>query len=261
MTAWDEDTSGAGDAGVLEAEATTADPLAAAQSELVFRCPAELMGRIPSPIPAARGLPDWLRTMPAEAFSALVDGVDDTLKRCPPFVDAMSEGFLIPLVSDLHVRDGAFTWDADWPQERSLPYPRAPIGLHDPAQTTGTPFHDPDAFTVKLHNLWTLEAPRGWSVLFTHPVNREDLPFRTLTGLVDCDRYRDGFIHFPAVWRDMGFTGTLPAGTPIAQAFPIRRDRLAHVIAPMSPAQTQAARDLAVEMGRERGVYRKRFRR
>ena len=38
---------------------------------LTFRCPAELDGLIPPPVPAALGLPDWLKAMPAQAFNAL----------------------------------------------------------------------------------------------------------------------------------------------------------------------------------------------
>jgi len=67
--------------------------------------------------------------------------------------------------------------------------------------------------------LWTIEAPEGYALLFTHPVNRFGLPFTTLTGLVDCDRYYDTWIHFPARWNDVNFSGVLPKGTPIAQRF------------------------------------------
>jgi hypothetical protein len=55
---------------------------------------------------------------------------------------------------------------------------------------------DSDRFLIKFHNLWIIEAPDGYAVLFTHPFNRFDLPFTTLTGLVDCDRYHDNWIHF-----------------------------------------------------------------
>ena len=70
---------------------------------LTFRCPKELEGLLPAPMPAASGLPDWLKTMPQQAFSAVVAAEDDTVKRCPPFVDAMTSGFLIPLICDVSV--------------------------------------------------------------------------------------------------------------------------------------------------------------
>jgi hypothetical protein len=225
---------------------------------LTFRCPGALEGWAPPPTPAASGLPDWLKTMPQQAFSALASGDDDTVKRCPPFVDAMTHGFLIPLICDLTVDNGEFAWDCDLPSGGD--FPRAPIGFHDAGQVAGTPLFDADRFLIKFHNLWTIEAPDGYSLLFTHPVNRFDLPFTTLTGLVDCDRYRDAWIHFPAHWHDAGFKGVLPRGTPVAQCIPIRRETWAARTASLSEEETQRAHDLMIAIGREKGVYRRRFR-
>lgn len=39
---------------------------------LTFRCPKELEGLLPPPIPAAQGLPDWLKTMPQEVSSEIM---------------------------------------------------------------------------------------------------------------------------------------------------------------------------------------------
>lgn len=227
---------------------------------LIFRCPKELDGRLPPPTPAVEGLPGWIKTMPAQAFSAVVSADDDTVKRCPPFIDAMTCGFLIPLICDLTVENGEFSWDNDLPPGNSVSYPRSPIGFHDPGQVTGTPLFDADRFLFKFHNLWTIEAPDGYSLLFTHPVNRFELPFTTLTGLVDCDRYHDAWIHFPAQWRDADFSGVLPRGTPVAQCFPIKREKWAELTATFSDEDTQRTHDLVADIGREKGVYRRRFR-
>jgi hypothetical protein len=228
---------------------------------LTFRCPAELLDRLPPPTPALQGLPDWLKAMPAQAASALSAGDDDdTVKRCPPFIDAMTCGYLIPLFCDVTVEDGEFVWDDDLPVGGSVAFARSPIGLHDPGQVAGTPLFDPDRYVIKFHNLWTIEAPPGWSLLFSHPANRFDLPFHTLTGLVDCDRFKDAWINFPAVWRDPGFRGVLRKGTPVAQVFPIKREAWEVRTAPFDEAETQAAHDLLGDIRRERGVYRRRFR-
>ncbi len=227
---------------------------------LTFRCPKRLEGVAPPPVPAVQGLPSWLRSMPAQAFSGLSDGEDDTVKRCPPFVDAMTGGFLMPLISDLRVENGEFIWDDDLPADEGDSFPRGPIGFHDPGQVQGTPLFDQDRFLIKFHNLWTIEAPEGYAVLFTHPVNRFDLPFTTLTGLVDCDRYHDVWIHFPAQWRDENFSGVLPRGTPVAQCFAVKRETWTARLATFTDDETHRARDLMAEIGQEKGVYRRRFR-
>ena len=227
---------------------------------LTFRCPKELEGLAPPPVPAPLGLPGWLKAMPGQAFSALVGGEDDTVKRCPPFIDAMTRGFLIPLTCDLKVENGEFSWDNDLPPGGAAGFARSPIGFHDSGQVTGTPLFDADRFLIKFHNFWTIEAPDGYSLLFTHPVNRFDLPFTTLTGLVDCDRYRDAWIHFPAHWRDDNFSGVLPKGTPVAQCIPIKRENWVMRTTTLSDEETQRAHDLMMTIGREKGVYRRRFR-
>lgn len=227
---------------------------------LTFRCPAALAGLTPPPVPAAQGLPNWLRTMPQRAFSAIAGGEDDTLKRCPPFVDAMTSGFLMPLICDVRVENGEFAWDADLPLLQNAALPRSPMSLHDPGQAAGSPLAKEDRVLVKFHNHWTIEAPDGWSVLFTHPLNRFDLPFETLTGLVDCDRYSETWIQFPAVWRDEGFSGVLERGTPVAQCIPVRRESWTAAVEAMSDGQLKRAEDLAVEIGGEAGIYRRRFR-
>ncbi len=233
----------------------------ASQSQtLTFRCPPELDGWLPPPRPAVQGLPDWLRTMPQRAFSPLAGADDDTVKRCPPFVDAMTAGFLIPLMCDLRVENGEFSWEEDMPASRSVNFVRSPLGLHDAAQVAGTPLAAEDRFLLKFHNLWTIEAPDGYALMFTHPVNRFDLPFTTFTGLVDSDRYHQTWIHFPAQWRDEGFSGVLPKGTPIAQCFPVRRETWSARIETQGEAQAQAAHDLMSDIARESGVYRRRFR-
>ena len=74
-----------------------------------FRCPAELHGKLPAPLPATLGLPGWLKAMPTQAYNAFNMREEDTIKRCPPFVDAMTCGFLMPLICDLRI-ENAVPW-------------------------------------------------------------------------------------------------------------------------------------------------------
>ena len=153
--------------------------------KLIFRCPPELAEILPPPVPAVQGLPDWFKALPHTAFNALTQAESQTVKRCPPFIDAMTYGFLIPLPCDLKVENGAFSWDFNVPVNSANNFMRSPIAFHDASQVAGTPYQQGDNFAIKFNNFWTIEAPPGYSLLFTHPVNRADLPFTTLTGLVD----------------------------------------------------------------------------
>lgn len=227
---------------------------------LKFRCPVELEGKLPPPVPASLGLPDWLKAMPTKAFSSINLREEETVKRCPPVVDAMTTGFLLPLICDLKVENGSITWDQDLPSGGPLDYPRSPIGFHDAGQVTGTPLFDADRFVIKFHNLWTVEAPEGYAVYFTHPANRFDLPFTTLSGLVDCDSYTDTWVHFPAHWHDLNFEGVLPRGTPIAQCIPVKRDNWIAETSCFTEEKTQQVQEFRNVMRRETGLYRRKLR-
>jgi hypothetical protein len=227
---------------------------------LTFRCPPGLENLLPRPIPAVQGLPEWFKAMPPKAFNPTM-GIDDlTVKKCPPFIDAMTYGFLIPLPVDLEVRDGEFTWDFETPKGVVSEFTHSPINFHDPSQATGAPFHDDDRFIIKFNNLWTVQAPAGYALLFTHPVNRTDLPFTTLTGLVDCDTFYDSPLNFPARWDNMSFDGVLPKGTPIAQCLPVRRELWSGRFETFSSEDTARLIKVRDAMQRDDGVYRRQFR-
>src|SRR5215813_6870762 len=223
------------------------------QLTLKFRCPRELEGLLPQPVPASLGLPDWLKTMPTKALSPLKFCDEETVKRCPPFVDAMTSGFLIPLICDLRVENSQIIWDNEIPPGGELDFPRSPIGFHDEGQVTGSPLFEADRFVIKFHNLWTIEAPEGYAVFFTHPVNRLDLPFTTLSGLVDCDRYTDTWIHFPAHWHNTSFKGLIPKGTPIAQCITVKRESWIAETSSFTAEETQQVHELRNAIRREPG--------
>jgi hypothetical protein len=232
----------------------------AVDMRLKFRCPPEYEKLIPQPFPAVRGLPDWYRSMPQKSFNPIAAKESLTLKKCPPFIDAMTYGFLIPLPVDLKVQDGEFSWDFDVPEGFVSDYARSPIDFHDPSQVAGTPFFDDDRFIIKFINFWTVEAPAGHSVLFTHPVNRGDLPFRTLTGLVDCDTFHNSPVHFPAHWHDDQFNGVLPKGTPFVQCLPVKREIWSAEIGTLSAEELTRLNETQDLIRRQTDVYRRQYR-
>lgn len=226
---------------------------------LEFRCLPGWKGRLPEPRPAIGALPDWLKAMPKSAVSELLGGgAVRTVKQCPPFVDAMGAGIVFPLIADLTVKDGVFEWDSGLPAHPLARLTRSPIGVHLPEQLTGFPGADPERFAVKFTNGWTMRLPEGWSMLFSHPHNRLDLPFRTLTGLVD--DFAGGFVHFPALWVDEDFEGVLQAGTPVAQAVLVRRTALTLSCREMDAGELAESLELQDALDADPGVYRKRFR-
>ena len=228
--------------------------------KITFRCDPSLLALLPQPVPAKAALPDWLRKMAPRVPSAVHQRPIRTVKQCPPFVDAMTHGFMVLLPCDLHIDKGQFTWDWPLPVLMLENHPRAPLSFHVPEQIAGSPLAVQNHSAIKFNSFWTIALEPGWSLMAVHPVNRLDLPFRLITGLVDADQFNAVGINFPAVWSDPDFSGTLPQGTPIAQCYPVPRGADTLVCEPMTTEQQQGYEALAGRIMAGPGVYRKGFR-
>lgn len=162
------------------------------------------------PKSSTKQVPSWYRTMPG-----VKDGTQ-TVKKCIPFLDSFSMGYHIPLTAD-------FYWDAENNQGKT----NAKESIytdHHKVQTENVvipPEFDPHPH--KWTNHWHIKTPRGYSTLFIHPLNRMDLPFYSFSGVVDTDSH-PLVINFPFVIRK-DFEGVIPAGTPMIQAIPFKRDK------------------------------------
>lgn len=227
---------------------------------ITFRCDPALIDLLPRPVPAKAMLPDWLRRMAPRAASPVHQRSIRTLKQCPPFVDAMSHGFMLLLPCDVTVKAGQFSWNWALPALNVPGHPRAPLSFHVPEQLAGSPLAHVARSALKFNSFWTVELDPGWSLMAVHPVNRDDLPFRLVTGLVDADRFNDVGINFPAVWTDLAFEGVLQRGTPVAQCYPVPREAMTLVCEPMSAARIAAYEAVATKIMDGPGIYRKGYR-
>ena len=223
-----------------------------------FRCDPALAAVLPRPLPATRALPEWLREMPMTAHSDMHGAPVRTVKQCPPFIDAMRAGFVMPLPCEVRYAGGVFSWDWALPAPSLPGHPRAPISFHAAAQVSGAPFGERNL--VKFIGFWTIELPPGWSLLATHPLNRDDLPFRTLTGLVDSDSFHQIGLLFPARWLDPDMECVLPAGTPVAQCIPVQREALALEFAAIEGEAAAEFARVGERVLAAPGVYRDEFR-
>ena len=165
---------------------------------------------IPPPRPASTFIPDWYKKTPPVAEKIL------TAKRCVPIIDALSAGYIIPLAADVH-----------WDSSKENPYwsdaKTDLVSSHYQVQTENFDIDDAyDTRPFKWVNQFHIKTPKGYGMLFTHPINRTDLPFHSFTGFVDTDKH-PLIVNFPFVIKE-GFSGVIPAGTPLIQAIPVKRE-------------------------------------
>ena len=179
-----------------------------------------------APVPAITMVPEWYKSLTLYGDTNDIKnlnpvnhvGTDGTLvdtKKCMPMFDALTSGYYYLLEDDLHVslNDDGFptlTWKGDVMLVDKRPTLQIPVpgNCHQ--------LH----FGFRMN--WFYRTPPGHSVLVTHPMNRYDLPFYTLSGMVDSDIW--GLPVFFSFFLKRDFIGTIPKGTPIMQFIPFKRD-------------------------------------
>ena len=178
------------------------------------------------PVPALKKLPEWFKKKTpftdenSKEQLFFPDGQSNiSIKWCSPFGDALGFGYFILLENDIH-----FGSDENG-QLRTVWHRGGEefVSNHDMKQISDDLI--PEGYRripLKFINFWGIKTPSGYSTFFTHPLNRTELPFITLSGVVDTDSYNQP-VNFPFVIKK-DFEGILEAGTPIAQVIPFKRE-------------------------------------
>lgn len=178
------------------------------------------------PSPIIKYMPKWFRE--ADRF-AKIPGTDEfwvgpdngkipTWKACPALFDIMGTGYALVTpcnieffinekgIIDCKIEDERYKDFCSTRQQ--MPQFEHPHGF----------YRDHFAWFPE----WAVKAPEGYSVLYSSPFNRYDLPFITVAGIIDNDK-----VNLPGTMPFFireGWTGVIPAGTPYAQLLPFKRE-------------------------------------
>lgn len=201
------------------------------------------------PVSMKRLVPDWYKN--AERTYTDKHGEEFLgLKTCAPFLDGLVAGYALVTPVDIHVFKN---------EEGNVEFNWEDCGFDIIGERKGQSGETmPRPAGHELNHLvwvcqWGIKTPKNYSILVTHPLNRFDLPFTTMSAIVDSEVFLNwGNIPF-FIKKD--FTGVIPAGTPIAQLIPIKIDKWIYT---QSWNKTKKGLEYG-EMSRNgRGVY-KRF--
>lgn len=180
--------------------------------------------KLPPPGPARSYIPEWYKKANRFIGGKLQlreYGINKDLKLCVPFLDALTSGYMVELPADLLIQRDELGVSFFWHEEPKFVELRA----KDMAATLPRPAGcDRDLYAWIMH--WSFIVPNGYSALVTHPLNRFDLPFVTTSGIMDTDQYPiAGQVPF---FLRSDFSGVIPAGTPIIQVIPFKREAWQH---------------------------------
>jgi hypothetical protein len=182
---------------------------------------AELL--VKPPQPASKCLPEWYKKM--GAFETQKPEIDDlgsantTAKLCMPFYDSLSAGYIQETWQDIYI-----SANEEDPENPFYNYPTKPGIISHRLNTRvpkGAEFYSTEFTFIPQ---WIPELPRGWSMLYTAPLNRMDLPFVMASGFVDSDKFTQAMDNSQMpFYLKKPFTGLIPKGTPMYQMIPIKR--------------------------------------
>lgn len=186
------------------------------------------------PTPAKVSLPAWYKKL--ESYHDLGNSSEyfknsvrkkasgSTIKKCMPVFDALSAGYMLYTPQDLQVH-----WDS---KEGGRSYEWSDyefIGFHNNSQAGNHPMKDERGMPYpKFANPWTVITPKGYSCLFVQPFHRESV-FEILPGVVDTDTFH-GAVQLPFQFKDPKWEGVIPAGTPMCQVIPFKREQFTHSV-------------------------------
>jgi hypothetical protein len=171
------------------------------------------------PVPMKRVLPEWYKK--AESTYPDKDGNDmPGLKTCMPYTDMMMAGYALVIPVDISVskKDNgelSIEWDRESPAGHFISERPKELGATMPRPYGFAPNH------LVFSGRWGWKTPKGWSTIVTHPFNRVDLPFHTISAFMDSDEFH-GAGNIPFFIRE-DFEGIIKAGTPFAQVIPVKR--------------------------------------
>lgn len=210
----------------------------------------------PHPRPARKFIPKYFASLKPQSEPHPKSG---TVKRCVPFLDALTHGYIIPLWCDVYVRANNGDLTIEFPE--NLPM-QSSLSPHGYAQIKNHPLSSEPYgnIPVKWHNPWGVKTPKGWSCLFTSPLNHLETRFKILDGIVDTDTYYNQ-VNFPFIWTGGDGEFVIQAGTPLVQVIPFKRTETKCVIVQQDEdkrASVNAKLGTALRNGYRRFFWNKR---
>lgn len=177
---------------------------------------------VPPPKPARNYIPQWFKDIPGiNANNVDVDAIgrpNVNVKNCIPFLDGLTSGYIQETWTDIFIREDGGDIDYYFSHEAE---PR-PMSHRDKSSFPPNEHYYEHEFVWRQP--WIPKLPNGYSYIFTHPLSRIDLPFITISAVVDGDKLQYSNNPIVPFYIKKGFTGVIPKGTPMYQFIPFKRE-------------------------------------
>ena len=179
-------------------------------------------GVLDKPKPAIEYIPEWYKkaktnlTDDGKKHTNLDGSPPAGIKKCMPVWDMMTAGYIIETPYDIYVRRINGEPFFEWGQQEAIVFQSI-------EQFQNHPYSRDMNYAVRIVIPWSIKTPKGWSIMVMEPQHHEPGPISCVSGIVDTDNYSLPFNMFLKL-RDANFEGMIPAGTPLVQVIPFKRE-------------------------------------
>jgi hypothetical protein len=184
------------------------------------------------PYPAKKNVPNWYKQMSNYINN---DIKNKTIKKCLPFLDTLTAGYIIPSSNDIkfEVKEVEGKKDIFYvpngntvAQQKGINISTHLHNIYHPVEQIG----GKDSFLAKKnHNFnvfkflspWWIKTPPGYSCLFISPMNNENENYEIIKGIVDTDTQHE--VNFPMFFKKIE-SFFIAKGDPVVQVIPFKRE-------------------------------------
>tara|TARA_Y100000004_G_scaffold191427_1_gene250211 strand:+ start:514 stop:1266 length:753 start_codon:yes stop_codon:yes gene_type:complete len=205
-------------------------------NNIVFKTQLPALVELVPPVPASQMIPEWFTKLKMDLArpehkpypimgDLLKKWSSHTIKKCPAVVDYFSEGYIIPLWSDMLIQRRGQDFHFETNHDQGI---GSTIEFHDEAQFGTYPFKRKDLRkAVKFTSPWFFYTPPGWSMLFMPPLLHPNDDFTLFPGIVETDSFHQ--VNFPGVWHSEG-DRILQRGSAFLHVIPFKRTKHKHIV-------------------------------
>ena len=171
------------------------------------------------PKPAKHFMPKWFKNIPSKNLA--------TVKNCPSFPDYFSQGYIIPMWSDVNLQYNSDGWAWQTPIDI---FRWDMHGNHQFLDYVDARFNGVESqFVFKATSPWKIITPPGWSVLQLPLFYHFNQEWSVLPGVIDTDIHHE--INQQVLYHGNGKVINIKRGDPFVLYIPFKRsNKLKHVI-------------------------------
>jgi hypothetical protein len=173
------------------------------------------------PRPAKHFIPKWFKNIPSNANGG------STVKSCPSFPDYFSQGYIIPMWTDVKLNHNKESWSWNTPTNLVSWDAHGNQQFLDYAKTN---FNGVDGqFVFKAICPWRIITPSGWSVLQLPLFYHFNQEWSILPGIIDTDIHHE--VNQQVLYHGNGKEIIIKRGDPFVLYIPFKRsNKINHIV-------------------------------